>query len=471
MLPKILIIDDELIIRETLSALLSSEEIELIFAENGESGLQLAHDYLPDAILLDVMMPGMDGYETCRQIRAASDLAEIPIIMITALDDRKARLTGLVAGADDFLTKPFDGVELQIRIKNIMRLNRYRNLIAERSRFYWVVENSEKGYLVLDQNQGIQYANQQAQAYFHLPEVYTGLNFDCQVKRYYQQHTPEDGNIYQASYLVQPETANGHAFWLRMEELKSSSEMEDQHLVRVSNVTDEMSTYQDIRKINLLVSHKLRTPVSHIYLSMTLLDKNLDEMAVEDVKPMIKTAWQGAERLVTEVHEILKYINAPIALAEGTPFSMEKMPKMIQNAMEILGLKNVDIFMADIPMDWKLSISKNAMELIIYEILENSEKFHPTRTPHVEIYVEKHCQDSVQIRFLDDGQVMTAEQIVQAKQPYSQGEKWFTGEVSGMGLGIPLIETLIWQVGGQIRIDNREDKDGLCVNLVLPVLK
>jgi two-component system, cell cycle response regulator len=70
----------------------------------------------------------------------------------------------------------------------------------------------------------------------------------------------------------------------------------------------------------------------------------------------------------------------------------------------------------------------------------------------------------------DDGQVMTAEQITRAKIPYSQGEKWFTGEVPGMSLGIPLVSTLVWQTGGQVRITNRDGQAGVCVSLTLPVL-
>jgi len=74
------------------------------------------------------------------------------------------------------------------------------------------------------------------------------------------------------------------------------------------------------------------------------------------------------------------------------------------------------------------------------------------------------------LHFLDDGQAMTAEQITRAKMPYSQGEKWFTGEVPGMGLGIPLVSTLVWQTGGQVRITNRDDQAGVCVSLILPML-
>lgn len=130
--PKILVIDDESIARITMDALLSSENYEMFFAESGEDGIVIASRTQPDIILLDVMMPGMNGFETCRKIRSMPDLAEVPILLVTALDDRESRMAGLQAGADDFITKPYDIFELQVRIQNMTRLNRYRLLIEQR---------------------------------------------------------------------------------------------------------------------------------------------------------------------------------------------------------------------------------------------------------------------------------------------------------------------------------------------------
>jgi K+-sensing histidine kinase KdpD len=110
------------------------------------------------------------------------------------------------------------------------------------------------------------------------------------------------------------------------------------------------------------------------------------------------------------------------------------------------------------------------MEMIIYELLENSKKFHPHETPNIQIHIEPRKGNNIQVRFLDDGQLMSPEQITRAKMPYSQGEKWFTGELPGMGLGIPLVSALVWQTGGQVRITNRDDQVGVCVSLTLQVI-
>jgi len=129
----ILIVDDEPAGRHTLESILEGQGYQLEMAENGLEALKKASQVSPDVILLDVMMPGMDGFEVCRRIRNDPALAEIPIIMLTALDDRQSLLDGLDSGADDYITKPYDRFELRARLLGITRLNRYRKLLDERA--------------------------------------------------------------------------------------------------------------------------------------------------------------------------------------------------------------------------------------------------------------------------------------------------------------------------------------------------
>jgi putative two-component system response regulator len=130
----ILIVDDDPGARDTMEALLYYEGYNLNFASSGPEALVKATDLTPDLILLDVMMPGMDGFEVCRRIRSTPLLAEVPIILVTALTERNFRVQGLEAGADEFVTKPFDRLELRTRIKTVLNLNRYRQLLEERAK-------------------------------------------------------------------------------------------------------------------------------------------------------------------------------------------------------------------------------------------------------------------------------------------------------------------------------------------------
>jgi two-component system, cell cycle sensor histidine kinase and response regulator CckA len=146
----LLIIDHDPGARIVLQQLLNSSDYTLTFASTGADGLAKAAELMPDLILLDVMMPGMDGFAVCRKIRDTPDLADIPIILLTAPDDHRSRLRGLEAGADDCISKRFDFVELQTRVRTITRLNRYRRLLMERAKFERVVELAPNGVLLVD---------------------------------------------------------------------------------------------------------------------------------------------------------------------------------------------------------------------------------------------------------------------------------------------------------------------------------
>src|ERR1700685_874243 len=105
--------------------MLAPEGFVLQTATSGEETLILVEQQRPDLILLDVMMPGMDGYEVTRRIKDNPATKSIPIIMITAMNDRKAMLLGLTAGAEDFLSKPVDRAELKMRVRNLLRLKAF----------------------------------------------------------------------------------------------------------------------------------------------------------------------------------------------------------------------------------------------------------------------------------------------------------------------------------------------------------
>ena len=122
---RILIVDNERHSRKLLEVMLAPEGFLFQTAASGEEALAIVAQQPPDLVLLDVLMPGMDGYEVTARIKGTPATKNIPVIMITDLDDRDARMLGLNAGAEDFLTKPVDRAELRVRVRNLLRLKTY----------------------------------------------------------------------------------------------------------------------------------------------------------------------------------------------------------------------------------------------------------------------------------------------------------------------------------------------------------
>ena len=131
--PAILIVDDTLTGRKALELRLKADGYKLAFASNGNDALCRAREFAPDVVPLDVMMPGMDGYEVCYRMRMDPTLLDVPILLLSSLTERGERLKGIEAGADDFISKPYDKVELLALVRTITRLNRFRRFRGEHS--------------------------------------------------------------------------------------------------------------------------------------------------------------------------------------------------------------------------------------------------------------------------------------------------------------------------------------------------
>lgn len=128
---KILIVDDDGVNVKFMQSMLEAQGYRVETANNGLQCLDMAEVFNPDVILLDIMMPEMDGYEACARLKSREETNRIPVVLVTALDDRASRLSGLKAGADEFLTKPVDRVELTLRLQNLLKVKEYGDFLRD----------------------------------------------------------------------------------------------------------------------------------------------------------------------------------------------------------------------------------------------------------------------------------------------------------------------------------------------------
>jgi PAS domain S-box-containing protein len=344
----VLIVDDQPGAREVLRGLLTGQGYDLAFASNGEEALAKAAELGPDLILLDVMMPGMDGFEVCRRLRADPLLAKVPIIMITALDDRDARLQGLKLGVDDFITKPFISAELQARVRTITRLNRQRRLHllelqAERDRTQAILEALGEAVVVTDTEGIIQYLNPAAVALTGFsPEESLGRSWRPWLGEETEDSTYEDilatvyaGQTWQGEVMTQQKGGTFYDAALTVAPL-FAPDCHNEPIGFVGVLRDITPLKETERAKNEFVSnvsHELRTPLS----VLTLIGDNLDTLyeRLEDDRrrKMIRDIQKHTQILNELIGDVLE-----ISRIDSRRISMEREPlnltQLVQTEIE-----------------------------------------------------------------------------------------------------------------------------------------
>lgn len=474
----ILIVDDEPAGREALEGVFYSQGYHLLFAENGQEAYDKALEFTPDLVLLDVMMPNMDGFEVCRKMRGHPLLEEIPILIVTALDDREARLKGIDSGADDFITKPFDRIELRARVRTITRLNRYRRFLLEKARFAWVVEQAGEGYLILNNADQIQYANQAARMLLGLPSdedaplPYTfqqivAKSFRCEPEAAWRNWGQETEYESAPIYLIQPETEMSQPIWLEVKTLSLPGG--SNRLLRINQVSEQISSLLGMWNFHSFLTHKLRTPISNLSFGVEILAYHASSLSAEEIAEIAGGMLASCKRMEGEVNDILKFIYTPSIMQGQQPIAISDVTASIQKVAGELGVEEVSVSLdPQLPIQKYLKLSRFAIDTIFTELLENSKKFHPQLSPRVEISIQPHGSDAIVITMKDDGTRLSLNQLVHAFTPYYQAEKYFTGEIDGMGLGLATVASLVWHSGGNCQLFNREDREGIILEISLP---
>ncbi|KEQ19290.1 ATP-binding response regulator [Endozoicomonas numazuensis] len=178
---RILLVDDNPTNLQVLLQTLSGRGYKLLIAKNGESALRIAHKAKPALVLLDIMMPGMDGYEVCRQLKEDPDTSNITVIFLSALDDTKDKVRGLETGAVDFISKPFQAEEVIARVETQLKIHRLEQALSARNRQLEadkarILESMNEGIFGLDSRGHITFANAAA-------SIMTGWPMDSLINR------------------------------------------------------------------------------------------------------------------------------------------------------------------------------------------------------------------------------------------------------------------------------------------------
>jgi PAS domain S-box-containing protein len=414
----ILVVDDQASAREVLRGLLNREDYYLVFAATGQEALAAATQLVPDLILLDVMLPGMDGFEVCRRLRGKTGLVDVPIIILTSLDDQSSRLQGLEAGADDFIAKPFHREELLARVRTITRLNYYRRLRtleleAERDRTRSILEALGEAVIVTNATGIIEYIN---------PATITLTGFSMvesltQTWRTWQS-TPaqqplydrifetvlagrtwqgevvnrrRDGSLYDAALTVAPlfpphSLTQPSGFVIVQRDITPLKQAERSKNEFVSNV-----------------SHELRTPLSVITLVSDNLEALYDRLPDERRLKMIRDIQKHTlilNDLISDVLEISRIDSGRVSMERSQLDFSELVQEQSREAMPLVQQRLQTL---QVEGDETLLVSGNAAQLrrVVRNLLNNANKYTP-----------------------DGGRIACRYQLIEAPLPDSVAEEW-----------------------------------------------
>ena len=480
---QVLIVDDQALMRNHMYRLLKGEGYDLHFADNGVEALDKIFQLKPDLVLLDVRMPGLNGFDVCRKVRANPPTADIPIIMVTAFDDRAARIRGIEAGADDFIPKPYDTLELQARVRTITRLNRYRRLLEEKAKFQLVADLSENGYLLIQDDGKCKFANHQARLYMGLPvdmdHVIEDSFLDIVSPRYQLEPEnawatwPDWAPDSATRYLLRPETKERPALWLQVESLdRLVSDEEMVWMVSIKDVTSQIVARQDMWKFQRAVHHKMRTPLIGMYSGIQFLAAYNGDIPTEEMQDLLDTAMRHGDRLKNAIEDVLQFVDSPNLSQPGETFALNELPNLATTLGSSLEVDNINIGHINGAGPAELSLSKKSLEVILGELIDNSRKFHPEQNPRIDIDATLIDQgQQIKLTFKDNGSKLEPEELKYICQPYYQSEARFTGEVQGIGLGLATVASVLWSVGGNFKIENRDDgENGLEASMLIPLV-
>jgi PAS domain S-box-containing protein len=501
----ILIVDDQLSAREVLKGLLIGQDYDLAFASSGEEALAKAAELIPDLILLDVMMPGMDGFEVCEQLRADPLLAEVPVIMVTALDDRDSRLKGLKLGVDDFITKPFILAELQARVRTITRLNRQRRLQmlelqAERDRTQAILEALGEAVIVTDTEGIIQYFNPAAEILTGftseealgqswrswLGENSEGSLYDDILAAVYAGQTwqgevvsqQKDGPLYDAALTVAPLFApDSHSqpmgFVSVLRDITPLKEAERAKNEFVSNV-----------------SHELRTPLSVLTLvgdNLDTLYERLDDNRRRKMIRDIQKHTQILNDLIGDVLEISRIDSGRVSM-EREPVDLVQLARAeVEEILPLAQQKSQTLQMVGVE---QLNVFGNSDQLrqVIRNLLNNAIKYTPDggqircegaliSSPALATNKEKETWpgstslpvDSwAALRVVDTGIGISEESLPHLFERFYRVKA--QRNIRGTGLGLAIARKLIELHGGHIAVSSTPG-EGSTFAIYLPLLE
>ena len=457
--PVILVVDDQFQNIELLEAYLVPQGYEIIEASSGEEALEkLSHNSI-DLVLLDIMMPGMSGIEVLEKLRADEKTRFIPVVMVTVLKETEDKVKALEAGCDDFISKPFNKVELLARVKSILKISYYLRQLDEKEKFKAVISEMGDGVIVCGKDWNIKSINSSALKYLNIAET-NGIGFiETIFDNYSVSISKEDFlslSVFNNKFdIVRGETIKTKPFYLAVNKnvLKDSDGEVTNIVFTLRDVSGERR--EDYLKQNFLgvISHKLRTPLAVINGDILLLRDGLCGSLTEKQKEIVDAVSRESFLLISLVEKILGFTmvySQKLDQSKETLKLKAYLLIIINSIIRRAENKKIELSI-DCQEDLQLEINKIYFDQVMGNLIENAIKFNDKDVARISIIVKKMSK-KIEISVSDNGPGIPNEEYDRIFDKFYQAEKYFTGQVEGAGLGLAIVKRLIEGSDGKIQV-------------------
>lgn len=466
---RVLIIDDSPTSVVAMTAALS-QSCDVVTADTGERGIELAGSSELDVVLLDIMLPLMDGFDVCRAIRKLPRVSSTPIVMISGLDDRASRIAGLAAGADEFLLKPIDPIELRVRVGTIVRNNRLRRLREAEDQFGRLFHASPDPIILFDLETGaVNLGNVAAADLFDPTRSFFDhiVGSDADDLRHVLETTPIGTRVAHTLQL-QGRQAGPQSLeiscvrteWLgRPCAVLTARDISDRLEAEAHKVCSERVRAALTATAGL--AHNFGNFLMTIQGSIDLLEQSLHG-ASADLIEAVNHQIDGASVLIKRL----------TGLARGaSTINLKRLPlasfvtRVEPDLRHLIGSTRLLIH-----CDSNCAIVADAehLEEALINLITNAKQAVGHRgTITIAVKCQRndatHIQE-VSLAVTDDGCGMTPEVLARASEPY------FTtrGDLGGTGLGLATVHSLVTAQGGRIHITSRPG-EGTSVSMIWPL--
>ncbi|MCL6269118.1 response regulator [Sansalvadorimonas sp. 2012CJ34-2] len=504
---KILLVDDNPTNLQVLLQTLNGRGYKLLIAKDGENALRIAHKAKPALILLDIMMPGIDGYEVCRRLKADPEMSSITVIFLSALDDTQDKVRGLETGAVDYIAKPFQAEEVIARVETQLKIHQLEQALAARNRQLEaanqrLLETMREGIFGVDAEGRITFANPAASRMtgWDLEELTGGDFYGMFLERNPEgihaprQNTPlyrtlvdgviqnvddsvfcrQNESFFPVDYSCTPITEGGKnngavVVFRDITEKKRQQEILQQALDEVDEQKDKLTHMSRLSSMGEMASgfaHEVNQPLTAInnYAQVCKRMVAREPMDVESIKEAMGKIATQAQRAGDIISRIRSFVKKPDHCLERVDCN-----RLIQDVVKLaeVDARNNQI---EIHIDLEeglapVRVDPVQIQQVALNLMRNAmEAMRDTATRDIGIRVEtlKVNDDFVQVRVIDRGHGLADDAEEKMFTPF------YTTKQDGMGIGLSVCHSIIQTHGGVLNFE-RNPEGGAILWFTVPV--